>query len=274
MNEIFMMRKLIWLTAVVGLSGTLALAELAKKIPQHWGAPPEIQTQDYVELPDGFGHGSSTLKHWITANLEKDKASGSTASPTHTVLYRQDFEKLPAGPLPDEFMVLGGEFVVKAEGTNKFLELPGAPLDSFAVQFGPGEKENVAVRARVLSTAKGRRTPAFGVGLGGVAGLKFQVSPGKKAVELLKDQELKSSASFDWKSGAWVHLRLQVRKLKEGEWKVEGKAWLQGEPEPKEWMISFDEKEEPIPGKASVLGSPFAGTPIWFDDLVVEKVGN
>jgi hypothetical protein len=195
----------------------------------------------------------------------------ATADELGKPLYENNFEKAEAGKLPDEFMVLGGEFVVKAEGTNKFLELPGVPLDSFAVQFGPGEKENVSVSARVLGTAKGRRTPAFGVGLGGVAGFKLQVSPGKKALELLKDQDLKASVNFDWKSGQWTQLRLQLRKLKDGEWQVEGKAWSQGEPEPKEWQILFDEKEEPITGKSSVLGSPFAGTPIWFDDLVVEK---
>lgn len=270
-----MMRQLSWAFLLVYLSGTLALAELKKPLPAHWGKPPEIQTQDYVELPDGYGHGSSTLRSWIAANLTKDETSGGrTASAAPTTLYFQDFEKLAAGPLPDEFMVLGGEFVVKADGTNKFLELPGSPLDTFAVQFGPGEKENVGVRARVLGTAKGRRTPTFGVGLGGVAGFKLQVSPGKKTVELLKDQELKTSVSFDWKSGEWVHFCLQIHKLKDGEWKVEGKAWPQGAAEPKKWMLSFDEKAEPISGKASVLGSPFAGTPIWFDDLVVEKTTN
>ena len=169
-------------------------------------------------------------------------------------------------------MALGGEFVVKEEGTNKFLELPGAPLDSFAVQFGPGEKENIAVRARILGTAKGRRLPTFGIGLGGVSGFKLQISPGKKALELLKDQEIKSSAPFEWKSDSWTQLRLQIRKLKDGEWKIEGKAWSASETEPKDWMISLDEKEEPIAGRASALGSPFAGTPIWFDDLRVEKL--
>lgn len=265
---------LILTTAVIGLSGFLSLAEVTKAFPTHWGKPPEIQTQDYVELPDGFGHGSSTLKHWITANLTKDKAAGATTTPAPTALYQQDFQKLPAGPLPDEFMVLGGEFAVRADGTNHFLELPGSPLDSFAVQFGPGQKEDVTVSARIFGTAKGRRTPTFGVGLGGVSGFKLQVSPGKKTLELLKDQDLKTSVSFDWKSGTWNQLRLQIRKLKDGEWKIEGKAWPAGEPEPKAWMISFDEKEEPISGKASVLGSPIAGTPIWFDDLVVEKIRN
>ena len=40
--------------------------------PYHWGEPPTIQLKDYVELPAGFGHGSSTLKHWIELNIQKD----------------------------------------------------------------------------------------------------------------------------------------------------------------------------------------------------------
>ena len=187
-------------------------------------------------------------------------------------LFENDFERAVVGNVPDEIMVLGGEFAVKSDGTNKVLELPGAPLDSFAVQFGSSEKENISASARVLSTSKGRRMPTFGMGLGGVSGWKLQVSPGKKPLELLKDAEIKSSVAMDWKSGEWTRLRFQIRKIKDGEWKIEGKAW-QAASEPKEWTISFDEKEEPVSGKASVLGSPFAGTPIWFDDLRMERVG-
>jgi hypothetical protein len=187
-------------------------------------------------------------------------------------LYKNDFEKADGGKLPDGFMSLNGEFAVKAEGVNKFLELPGAPLDSFAVQFGPTESVDVAVAARILGTSKGRRAPTFGVGLCGVSGYKLQVAPGKTALELLKDQEVKASMPFDWKSGTWTQFRLQVRKVKAGEWRIEGKAWPQGGTEPKNWMLTFDEKEEPMTGRASVMGSPFSGTPIWFDDLVVERV--
>jgi hypothetical protein len=187
-------------------------------------------------------------------------------------LYANDFEKAEAGKLPEDILVLGGEFAVKVDGTNKFLELPGAPLESFGAQFGPVESAEVAVSARIFGTSKGRRAPTFGVGLGGVSGCKLQLSPGKKALELLLDQEVKASGAYDWQTGTWTQFQLQVRKLKEGEWKVEGKAWPQGSAEPKEWTISFVEKETPVAGKASVLGSPFAGTPIGFDDLVVKKV--
>ena len=87
------------------------------------------------------------------------------------------------------------------------------------------------------------------------------------------DAEIKTSVAMDWKSGEWTRLRFQIRKIKDGEWKIEGKAW-QGASEPKAWTISCDEKEEPVVGKASVLGSPFSGTPIWFDDLRMERIGN
>ena len=35
------------------------------KYPLHWLNPPNIQTEDYVELPLHYGHGSSTIKIWI-----------------------------------------------------------------------------------------------------------------------------------------------------------------------------------------------------------------
>ena len=73
--------------------------------------------------------------------------------------------------MPDDLMVLGGEFVVKSDGTNQVSELPGSPLDSFAVQFRPAEKTDVAVAREFLEQ---QRTPRADVrrGLGGVSGWK------------------------------------------------------------------------------------------------------
>ncbi|MCC6823246.1 MAG: hypothetical protein V9H26_24440 [Verrucomicrobiota bacterium] len=263
--------RIIALVVTLGFSLNLVWGKVAKEFPAHWGKPPEIQTQDYVELPADYGHGSSTLAKWIATNLKRDQA-GKTEPAQPAALYENNFEKAEAGKLPDEFMALAGDFLVKRDGTNQCLDLPGSPLDSYAVQFGPTESVDVVAGARVFGTAKGRRAPTFGVGLGGVAGFKLQVAPAKKALELLKDQEVKTSVAFEWQTGAWTQLRLQIRKAKTGAWKIEGKAWSQGSAEPKEWMVSFDETEAPVGGRASVLGSPFAGTPILFDDLRVERV--
>ena len=186
-------------------------------------------------------------------------------------IYENDFEKAELNKVPDDFLVLDGQFTVKEEGGNKFLELPGAPLDAFGALFGPTEKEGNAVSARMSGTGKGRRYPTFAVGLNGqgTSAYKLQVAPAKKALELFKGDEVKSSVPYEWQSGAWTRLRLQVRKVKDGGWKVEGKAWKDGEKEPSAWMISYDEKEQPVAGRASIWGSPYATTPIRFDDLLV-----
>ncbi len=184
-------------------------------------------------------------------------------------LYQNDFEQAALDKAPDDFLVLDGQFAVKEEGGNKFLELPGAPLDTFGVLFGPTEKEGTAVFARIYGTGKGRRYPSFAVGLNGqgTAAYRLQVSPAKKALELFKGDEVKATVPYEWQSGAWTRLRLQVRKVKDGQWRVEGKAWA--DKEPSAWLVSFDEKEQPVAGKASIWGSPYATTPIRFDDLKV-----
>jgi len=197
---------------------------------------------------------------------------GLTALAQSNTLYEINFEKTAVGSVPEEFLVLDGRFAVKEEDGNRFLELPGAPLDSFAAQFGPAEVDNVAVSVRIKGTSKGRRYPTFGVGLNGVAGYKLQISPAKKMLELYKDQEVKEFMPYEWKSGQWTKLRFQVRKVGDTRWKVEGKVWAEGMPEPAEWMIATDEKEAPGSGRASVFGSPFSGAPIQFDDFVVSTV--
>src|SRR6266850_2193847 len=190
----------------------------------------------------------------------------------NSVLYENNFEKEQIGKVPENFLVLDGGFAVKEEGGNKFLELPGSPLDSYSVQFGPTESSNIVVSARINSTAKGRRFPTFGIAINGIAGYRLQLSPAKKLLELYKGDSAKTNAPFDWNSGHWLNFRLQIRATNPGEWRVEGKVWNPDNPEPSAWMISFDEKEVPVCGRPSVFGSPFAGTPIQFDDLRAERV--
>jgi hypothetical protein len=186
-------------------------------------------------------------------------------------LYKNDFENEPLGKVPDDFQVLDGAFAVKEADGNKFLELPGTPLDSYTVQFGPAGRAGLSVSARIRSSSVGRRFPTFGVGLSGAAGFRLQVSPAKKQVELFKDQYLKGSASFDWKAGQWTFLTLQTRAVASGGFVIEGKAWNQDDPEPKAWMISVKDADEPNSGRPSVFGSPFSGKPIQFDDFVVRN---
>jgi len=164
--------------------------------------------------------------------------------------------------------VLEGGLTIKEEAGNKFLDVPGAPLESFGLLFGPTQSADWAVSARVFGTSKGRRFPTFGLGLDGVGGYKLQVSPGKKLLELYKGEEVASSAPFNWESDSWTLLRLQILKAN-GIWRIEGKAWKQGTPEPAAWAISHEEKTEPVAGRAALWGSPYSTTPIRYDDLLI-----
>ena len=184
-------------------------------------------------------------------------------------LYQNNFESAALDKAPDDFLVLDGDFSVKAGDGNRFLELPGAPLDTFGLLFGPTTNAGVRVSARIYGTGKGRRYPSFGVGLNGPSGYRLKVSPAKDALEIYKGDDSVAAVPFAWKSGSWTMFKLQVRAVSGQLWKVEGKAWPQTEPEPADWTISLDEKTVPHPGRASLWGAPYSGTPIRFDDLLL-----
>jgi hypothetical protein len=191
---------------------------------------------------------------------------------TQTNLYENNFERAELQKLPEDMMLMGGGFAVGEEGGNKFLELPGAPLETFGVLFGPTETNGISVAARVFGTSKGRRAPSFAIGLNGVGGYKLQVSPAKKLIELYRGEELLSSAPYQWESGSWTMLRLQSGLTRSGEFSVEGKVWKQGTAEPGAWTISHLDKDEPPAGRSSLWGAPYSDTPIRFDDLKVVAI--
>jgi hypothetical protein len=191
---------------------------------------------------------------------------------TGKIVYENNFEKAEIDKVPSDFLVLDGGFVVKQNAGNKFFELPGAPLDSFGVLFGPTLETDVAVTAKISGTTKGRRYPTFGVGLNGVGGYRLQVSRAKNLLELYKGDDVVATAPFEEKLEPWFLLRLENKKTGDAEWKISGKIWSEKSAEPKEPVITFTEKTKPVAGRASIWGSPFSGTPIQFDDLKVTSL--
>lgn len=183
-------------------------------------------------------------------------------------VFAEDFEKAEVGKVPEGFLVIAGGFAVQQEGANRFLELPGSPLDAFGVVFGPNEKPGLSVGAKIFGTKQGRKFPAFGVSVQGVGGYRLQVSAGKKALEIFKGDEAQKAVPFEWASGAWTSLRVQIRAAA-GKWIVEGKAWPSTQAEPAAWTISLETTEAPPQGRPALWGSPFSGEAIRFDDLVV-----
>ena len=186
--------------------------------------------------------------------------------------YENDFEKAELDAVPDEFLVLDGNFAVKEAEGQKFLQLPGAPLDSYGFLFGPAIKENSVATARFFGEATGRRYPTFAIGLNGVGGYKVRVSPGKRELELYKGDDVKTAVPLQWKPGKWTSLKIQVVPAGEGKWEVTGKIWQEGAEEPAEPTITYNETEGLPNGRAMISASPYSGKPIRFDDLKVFEI--
>jgi hypothetical protein len=109
--------------------------------------------------------------------------------------------------------VLDGQFAVREFEGNRVFELPGTPLETYGVLFGPAARHGQSVYARVHSTHRGRRFPAFAVSLGGVSGFRLEVAAAKQTLELLQGEQTIETVPWEWASGAWTHLRLQIRQL-------------------------------------------------------------
>ena len=188
------------------------------------------------------------------------------------ILFNEDFSKVPVGRVPEKILVLGGDFSVQEDGKERFLELPGKPIELFAAMFGPSTKAAVAVEARILGKRRGRRAfPAFGLGLNGVSGFRVLVSPAKGKMELFRGEAKLRDVPFRWERDDWTHVRLEMNAVTDG-WRVEARAWSQGGKAPAKPNIVWLEKQKPLAARATLWGAPYAGTPIRFDDLRVLKL--
>jgi hypothetical protein len=188
-------------------------------------------------------------------------------------LFAQDFEKLPEGDPPADLMILNGTYSVKKIDGNSVLELAPDPLDSDGFLVGPADQNAYTVTARIQATASGKRTPELGLGACGPGQYRLWLMPAVGQLQLVKADEVKSTVPFKWTSGAWTRFKLQVSKSSDGKFKIQGKAWPDGQPEPADWMLSLDEPQAPRPGRAGCFATPYSGTAVRFDDVQVTSNG-
>jgi hypothetical protein len=182
-------------------------------------------------------------------------------------LFECDFQKLQPGPLPEDFKVVRGEFAVKQEGTNRFMELSVEQLNTFGVLLGPERGAETSLQARLRGWPTGKRFPEFGVGLGGAKGYQLWLMPAVSEVQIRRDNEILARAPFAWKSGEWVHMQLELRASGDGRWLVAGKAWMDGDKPAADALVRHELSEPPATGRASLWATPYSEKPIQFDDV-------
>ncbi len=224
------------------------------------------------------------MKGWICAVCAGWAAAswGGVLLSNAGTVYENNFQAAEVGSVPDGFLVFAGDFAVRAEGRNQFLELPGAPLDNFGALFGANTREGRRISASVRSRPRGRLAPVFGVGLNGLGGFRLLLRGNQRKLELLRGDKVVASADYRWQSRGWTRLVLDAVPLaaKAGSppsqpgaesWRVRGKVWNTNSPEPAGWLLEYKSNSAPPRGRPSLWGQPFSGHPIHFDDLVVER---
>ena len=184
-------------------------------------------------------------------------------------LYTNNFDALPEGEVPKDILILNGEFTIKKIGDNTVLQLAADPLDTMGALVGPADKNEYTVTARIQSASTGKRFPEFGLGACGPGQVRLWLMPAVGELQLIHGDDVKRAARYDWKSGDWTRFKLQVTKSPDGKFKIQGKAWPDGKPEPQDWTLTTQAEEPPPPGRACLLSTPYSGTPTNFDDVVV-----
>jgi len=186
--------------------------------------------------------------------------------------YSQNFEKTVEGEVPADVLVLSGNFTVKKVDGNTVLELSPDVLDNDGILAGPADQSTYAVSAKIQATSTGKRAPEFGIAANGPGQFRLWLMPAVKQLQLLKADDIKATAPYDWTSGSWTRFKLEVAKAAGGKFTIRGKAWPDGKEEPKDWMVSTEDAEAPQVGRAGFYATPYSGTPVRFDDLTVEAV--
>jgi hypothetical protein len=118
-----------------------------------------------------------------------------------TPVFTEDFSKAERAsfPRPDG---VGRPVLGEGGAAGRYLELPGAPLESYAAMFGPANKENWSARRGFQPRARDGVFRCSGVSINGVGGYRAQVAPAKKELELLKGDETVAKAPFVWENAS------------------------------------------------------------------------
>lgn len=182
-----------------------------------------------------------------------------------------DCEKWAEGAPPEEVFVVDGKISVAARDGNKALQIEGGgELAEANALLGVSANGSASIEARVFGSKAGRSFPRFGIGVHGQSGYRLMVFAAKKELQLVKGDEVIKSVPFEWKTDAWVKLKLEVKKIAADKWTLSAKAWAADAEEPKDATITHEDATLRGQGKCSMWGTPFSGTPIFFDDVKIE----
>jgi hypothetical protein len=197
-------------------------------------------------------------------------ALSATLGYSETKSFDFNCEAWAEGEPPKEVFVVEGKFNVVSKDNNKVLEIGVGELVDANALLGDSAAGSASISARVFGSKQGRSMPKIAIGVHGQSGYRLVIFAAQKQLQLVKADEVIKSIPFTWTSDAWLRVKLEAKKVAEGNWSITAKTWADGSEEPKEAAISHEDKTLKGQGKCSIWGTTFSNTPILFDDLKIE----
>ncbi|MCA2965734.1 MAG: PQQ-binding-like beta-propeller repeat protein [Acidobacteriaceae bacterium] len=150
-----------------------------------------------------------------------------------------DFEKVAPGKVPMEWINCNTKFEVRQEeGNRALIKFADNPATKRArVFFGPVNMANYTVEGDVRSTQKRRQMGDVGLVAQRYNLILFGNAEKIELQSWQPETDRTVSKKFPWKWDTWYSLKLRVETLADKSVKVQGKAWVKGEPEPAEWTL-------------------------------------
>ena len=180
-----------------------------------------------------------------------------------------DCEGWSVGEPPKEVFIVDGKINVVAKDGNKALQIEVGELVDANALLGDSANGSASIEARVFGTKQGRSMPRFAIGVHGQSGYRLVMFAAQKQLQLMKGDEVLKSIPFTWVSDTWLKLKLEVKKVAEGQWTIAAKAWPADAAEPAEAAITHEDATLKGQGKCSMWGTTFSNTPILFDDVKI-----
>lgn len=202
---------------------------------------------------------------------ETDEGDGASELVDPNRILHESLDQHEPGKIPGTFFALDGRWSLVEVDGGIALELASDPLIEAQLQIGESMKETGGrIRARIKAERKRRSLPRFGVGLHGASGYRLRIFPAQERLELVKADEVMQSIELEWNPGEWWFLELSAEPAGDA-WTITGRAWAESEERPTAAQIDYISTDTRFFGRPSLTGTPFAGLPIWFDDIEVWK---
>lgn len=174
------------------------------------------------------------------------------------------------GEVPKEVFVVDGTVKIAAKDGNKAIMIDATPIVDASAQLAVSASGAASIQAKVFASKRARSVPKFGVSVHGMSGYRLLINAAKKQLELVKNEVVAASVPYTWTSDSWIKMKLDVKPGAGEAWVIEGKVWAADAPEPAEPTVKAEDKGLKGQGKSGLWGTPYAETPIYFDDVEVK----